>query len=236
MILFNSIKKRFLVLLLSGSITAGYAQGFNYSISLDTSFNYTALSGASVLSQNTKWQPTYEVPTDFSDSLNASLQSVTVESNGFVVYNKKFNSAVMALKGFGCKLDSNAAWSQLSYLTTGIDGSKILKIEFKNVGQGDAPNELLSYQVWLRENGIFEIVIGPNTYEKNQGDTIIDTNQVVFVGLINRNMDAETNGLFISGTPQSPSSSPVNSEHPDFSYLRTVPKKGYKYTFTPNQN
>src|ERR1700741_5114998 len=164
------------------------AQNFNYTISLDSTYNYTSLSEATVLSQNSKWLPTYNVPTGFN---SVSLQSVVVETNGFVIYNKKFNHALMAFNGFRCKLDSNSAYSQLSYLTTGAGGSKILKIEFKNVGQESGSKEAVSYQVWLHENGVFDIVIGPNTYEKNPGDTIIDTMQVIHLGLINRNMDAE---------------------------------------------
>lgn len=209
------------------------AQNFNYTISLDSSAQYTGLSNATVLSPNQKWRTKYEIPTGFSAG---SLQNVSLETNGFVIYNQSFNHAIMAFKGFGCKLDSNSSFSQLSYLTTGTTGSKILKIEFKNVGQGEDPHELLSYQIWIKENGVFEIAVGPNTYEKNPGDTIIDTNQVVHLGLINRNMDAENNGLFISGTPQNPLSSPINSQSPELGYLRTVPKRGFKYTFTPIQN
>ncbi|MDP2386987.1 MAG: hypothetical protein Q8M29_11485 [Bacteroidota bacterium] len=235
MILNKFIKKIAALLLLPCCGAVAYAQQFNYSISLDTTFNYTDLSSATVLSQNAKWLVKYEIPTGF-DTIGNTLQKVNLETNGFVIYNKNLNHALMAFKGFNCKLDSNSNFSQLSYLTTGTAGSKILKIEFKNVGQGEDPKELLSYQLWLKENGVFEIAVGPNSYQKNPGDTIIDTMQVVHIGLINRNMDTESNGLFISGTPQNPVSSPLNSQNTELAFLRTVPKRGYKYTFTPIQN
>ncbi|MCD6068934.1 MAG: hypothetical protein K0S33_3760 [Bacteroidetes bacterium] len=225
----NFVKK--LSVLLVFYAGSGYAQSFDYTVAIDSSQAYTSLSSATVLSPGQKWLPTYEIPTGFSDP---SSQQITLETNGFVVYNKQFNSAIMAFNGFRCKLDSNSAWSQLSYLSTGSPGSKILKIEFKNVGQGAETKELLSYQVWIRENGVFEIAIGPNTYEKLPGDTIIDTNQVVHLGLINRNMDTANQGLFVSGSPQNPAPAALNSGDPALAYLRTVPKRGYKYIFTPN--
>jgi hypothetical protein len=216
-------------LLLCGIFSAR-SQDFNYNLSVDTTYTYTNLSGATQLSPGEKWLPSYEIPTGFPEG---ALQSVTLETNGFVIYNKVLNSAVMAFNGFHCKPDSMGSWSQLSYQSSGAPGSKLLKIECKNVGQGEEPKELLSYQVWIRESGVFEIVIGPNTYEKPAGDTIIDTNQVVHLGLINRNMNNSDNGLFISGTPQSPVSTALSGEDPALAFLRTVPKRGYKYTFTP---
>jgi hypothetical protein len=108
-----------------------------------------------------------------------------------------------------------------------------LKVEYKNVGQSNDPSELLSYQLWVRESGTFEVFIGPNTYEAAPGDSLSDTSQVVFIGLINRNMDQSTNGVFISGTPQNPVPIALNQEQPNLAYLRTVPKRGYHYIFTP---
>lgn len=224
--------KTIALLLLVSNIKA-YAQNFNYTISVDSSATYTPLSDASILSSTEKWLPQYEINTGFSPG---SLQSVVIETNGFIVFNKQYNSAVMAFYGFGSKIDSSGNRSRLSYTTSGTEGSKILKIEYKNVGMSSDPHELTSFQVWIKENGSFDVVVGSNSYEPNPGDTLIDTNRVVHIGLINRNMDTTERGIFISGTPGAPQSVPLNDEHPDLSFLRTVPKRGFKYTFTPNQN
>jgi hypothetical protein len=211
-----------------------YSQNFDYTISIDSSTHYSNLSGATVLSPDAKWLPAYEIPTGFTSQ--GAIQHVRLETNGFVIYNQALNHAVMAFNGFHCKTDSVAAWSQLSYLSCGSAGSKTLKIQFTNVGKGEDPKELLSYQVWIQENGAFQVVVGPNTYEAIPGDTLTDTSQVIHVGLINRNMDAATNGLLLSGVPQDPEPISILPENPTLAYLRTVPKRGYRYIFTPHQN
>jgi hypothetical protein len=224
-----------LFLLFFSAVLNTYSQNFSYSISIDSTTQYSCLSGATVLSPNEKWQPAYEIPTGFTSP--GSMQSVRLETNGFVIYNRSLNHAVMAFNGFHCKTDSVAALSQLSYLSTGTAGAKTLKIQFTNVGQSEDPKELLSYQVWIQENGVFQVVVGPNTYEAGAGNTLNDTTQVIHLGLINRDMDAATNGLLLSGTPQDPDPLTILAENPSLAYLRTVPKRGYHYVFTPaNQN
>lgn len=231
----NYEKNLILLILLLLSWQAKYfAQDFNYSISLDTTSGYTALDDAATnLSNGGAWLPKYEIPTGFSA---ASKQSIILETNGYTIYDRQNNFALMAFNGFHCKVDSASAYSKLSYHTTGAQGSKILKIEFKNVGQGDAPHELISYQVWVKESGGFEVVVGPGTYNTTLIDSLIDTNQVVHIGLINRNMDKENNGIFISGKTNIPVSAPLNSTTTEIAYMRSIPKKGFKYIFTPLTN
>jgi hypothetical protein len=223
-----------LLLALALTLSKGFAQNFNYTITLDTAAQYTALSGATPLSTNTKWQPQYNIPTSFTaDSATAVLTSITFETNGYFVYNKSLNHALMAFTGYTSVPDSNTTYSQLSYLTSGAPGNQVLKVQLTNLGKEGNPEEYLSYQLWLHQNGAFDIIIGDNTY--NTASTL-DTMQYVHIGLINRNMDQETNGLFVAGTPQSPVPAILNTQNTELAYLRTMPKKGYKYTFTPTQN
>lgn len=210
-----------------------HAQGISCTLRIDSSAQYTELSNATILSSESTWLPTYDIVTGFTPKPQLS-GTFSLETNGFLVFNKQLNRALMAFSGFHCKVDTNGNYSKLSYTISGSPGSKLLKIEFKNVGQSDDPKELLSYQLWVRESGIMEVIVGPNSYEAAPGDSLIDTNQVVFIGIINRDMDQGTNGVFISGIPKNPVPNTLNAEQPNLAYLRTVPKRGYRYIFTPS--
>jgi hypothetical protein len=209
------------------------AQDFSYTLSIDSSLQYTDLSNATALSPDSAWLPRYEIQSGFTQNPSFS-GNFSIETNGFLIFNKQLNTALMAFSGFHCKVDTNGYYSKLSYTLSGSSGSKLLKLEFKNVGQSNEPSELLSYQLWVHENGVMEVFVGPNTYEAVPGDSLSDTSQVVFMGLINRNMDQSTNGVFVSGSPQNPVPAVLNQEQPNLAYLRTVPKRGYRYIFTPS--
>lgn len=207
---------------------------FNYYVSLDSSVTYQALTGATSLNNGQKWEMQYRIPVGFPFTFNGkTVDTLLFEANGFLTLDPKMNYALMTFNNFYCKHDSANQYSCLNYAQSGSPGSRILKLECKNVGQTDRDKEALSYQLWIRESGSIEIFIGPNTYAPLPGDTVADTMQVVHMGLINRNMDTAEKGLFISGTPKSPSPAPLNESYTEIAWLRTVPKQGYRYIFTP---
>jgi hypothetical protein len=213
------------------------AQDFSFSVSMDSTLNYQQLPESVSLNSGNKWRHSYKIPLGFSFPFQGkAIDTVTFESNGFLVIDQQLNYALMAFNNFYCKTDSNSNYSSLSYQLSGEQGSGIFKLECRNIGQTNFTAECLSYQIWLRENGNIEFFMGPNTYEAPPGGSIIDTMQIVHIGLIKRDMDETERGVFISGNPSSPSSAPLNDEHPEIAYMRTIPKKGCRYIFIPNSN
>ncbi|MBC7862016.1 MAG: hypothetical protein IAF38_03525 [Bacteroidia bacterium] len=214
------------------------SQTFNYTLSIDSSVSYEALSNATPLANDTlNWNFFYKLPVGFSfPFLGKNFDSLRIETNGLIVFEDNNNFSLIAFHNFKNKVDSLGHRSSLSYNVSGNPGEKIFKLQYKNVGQGNDTRELLSYQLWLRENGNTEIVVGFNTYGILSNDSITDTSQVIMMGFINRNMDTGQNGLFISNTPSHPQSTPIDAEHTDLPYLRTMPRSGFRYVFSPVSN
>ena len=232
------------------------AQQFDYTVSCDSSGTYQELSSQTILNtNNSAWNFSYRVPVGFAfNFLGQNFDSVTVERNGYLSFDKDRSYALMAFNAFYDKQDSSGNRSVLSYAQSGSAPNRILKIQYKNVGQSGTASELLSYQLWLKEGGALEVHIGPHTQLTaeagfdttmiayvTEGDSMIlhtnyyDTLMPVQIGLLNTNMDSETRGLFLKGSPTQPASQPVNDQNPGFAFMRSLGRAGTTYTFTPQQ-
>ncbi len=223
-------------------------------------FNYTVTSGAAswqelnsqtiLNSSNTAWNFSYRIPIGFSFGyLGQNFDSLTIETNGYLVFDEDRSYAFTAFTGFGDRIEAGDH-AVLGYELSGTAGNKILKIQFKNVGIAIDDPRAFSYQVWLKENGdVLEVHTGPNDFqvelltvdtvalEPLEVDTTystLDSSIAVRIGLINMNMDTEVNGVFVGGAPSSPGSQPANTNNPEPVYLHVVPASGIRYTFTPN--
>src|ERR1700741_1647377 len=172
------------LLLLTLLLLAGICPAqFNYTISIDSSVTYQNLTEPTNLNSGDKWSRSYKIPVGFAFPFNGkTIDSVSFESNGYLIIDQKLNTALMAFNNFHCKLDSNQSYSALKYKLSGTEGSRVFKIECKNIGQGDEGKELLCYQVWLKESGNIEVFIGQNTYTPLHG--AVDTMQVIHMGII----------------------------------------------------
>ena len=232
------------------------AQQFDYTVSCDSNGTYQELSSQTILNtNNSAWNFSYRVPVGFAfNFLGQNFDSVTVERNGYLCFDKDRSYALMAFNAFHDKEDSLENHSVLSYAQSGSTPNRILKIQYKNVGQSGAASELLSYQLWLKESGALEVHIGPHTQLTaeagfdttmiayvTEGDSMIlhtnyyDTLMPVQIGLLNTNMDSETRGLFLKGSPTQPASQPVNDQNPGFAFMRSLGRAGTTYIFTPQQ-
>ena len=232
---------------------SGESQNFDYSFSKD-SVSWQELNNQTILNENdTAWKFSYKIPVGFTfNFLGRNFDSVSIETNGYLVFDADRNYALTSFLGFGDCVDSIGNHSVLGYEVIGTPGNKILKIQFKNISNAKHSNQHFTYQLWLKENGAVEVHIGPNDYQPGiivtttvidsltvESDTLFtnpDSSQQFRVGMINMNMDSEIRGFFIGGNVSSPQSQPVDDNHPDPIYLVRAPSLGTRYTFTPNSN
>ena len=203
------------------------AQNFNYTLTKDST-SYQPLSTTAIVADKEDW-------TNKKFSLNLPFQfncagvitdSLTIESNGFISFGANTNLALVAFNNFLCSMDTTGAFvSEISFLLSGSPGSRVAKLEFKNLSLGTvSPEDFFSYQLWFYEgNNKIEYHIGPHAYAAIS----------VFpelIGVIRRRMDASVNGYLVTGSPSSPTGKQLNDE---FSYIDRMPGTGTIYTFTP---
>jgi hypothetical protein len=229
------------------------SQDFNYTVSAD-SVAWNELNAQTILNTgNSAWNFSYKIPIGFTfNFLGRNFDSLTVETNGYLVFDDDRNYALTAFSGVGDCIDSESNHAVIGYELTGTAGNRVLKIQYKNCCITGSATETQSWQVWLLENGNVEVRVGPGTLRTNtvsiveineitleetiSAITQLDTVQKYRIGLLNMNMDTEERGLFIGSNPVFPQTRTVNDESPDPVSLSSVPNRGYRYTFTPSVN
>lgn len=244
-------KLLFIIALLLATYGVTRSQDFNYSVSTD-SVAWNELNAQTILNtNNSAWNFSYRVPIGFTFHFcGRDFDSLTIETNGYIVFDNDRNYALTAFSGIGDCIDTSGNHSVLGYELSGTAGNHILKIQYKNCSTSRSGGKTLSWQVWLKENGNVEVRIGPSTLRENviteteideetseetiTTTTAIDTTMKFRVGLLNMNMDTEDNGIFLSGNPVAPQAEPVSGYEPEPDYLEVIPNVGYRYTFTAN--
>jgi hypothetical protein len=150
---------------------------------------YQDLTDPISLNNGTVWDdPTYAIPLGFNfqisthnfntvyiveDYLGGTLSSSPDTGSGIAAYIALIGQDIIDL-GF----DSGISLSPLSYKLEGSAGSRILKIEFKNVGfyEDSTISDFMNFQVWLYEgSNTIQYRYGPrqinNPVESYQGET-----------------------------------------------------------------
>lgn len=243
------------ILFVIAFLLAGYgvsrAQNFNYTVSTD-SVAWSELNTQTILSSNNSaWNFSYKIPIGFTfPFLGRSFDSLTIETNGYLVFDSDRNYALTMFSGVGDHVDTSGNHAIIGYELSGTNGNHILKIQYLKCSPYASGGEVQSWQVWLQENGNVEVRVGPGTLrtnsvinvewdEENQiEDTIaivqLDSAQVYRIGLINMNMNTDDRGLFVSGSPSSPTTTEVHENTPETPALNFIPARGYRYTFTPS--
>jgi hypothetical protein len=227
------------------------AQNFDYSVSSD-SVAWDELSSQTILNtSNSAWNISYRIPIGFSfNYLGRSFDSLTIETNGYFVFDANRNYSFISFAGFGDRVDSLGDHAVLGYELTGGSGNHILKIQFKNCGQSISALNSLSYQVWFHEaNNKIETRVGPNSYrcmveeQALSADsigrvqfttiTVSDTVQSM-IGLINMNMNSQVRAYLLTGSFLDPSGQQVDENNTELAHMVEIPRSGYRYTFTPS--
>ena len=226
--------KRFLFILAFVSLFVGtHAQNFNYTVSAD-SVAWNELSSQTILNaNNSAWNFTYKIPIGFDfEFCGRTFDSLTIETNGYIVFDRDRNYALTAFSGVGDCVDTSGNHSVLGYELSGTAGNRILKIQFKNCGETATGCKTMSWQVWLRENGNVEFRIGPGTLRSDENG--VDMTKQFRLGFLNMNMDTEDCGVLIGDSPLSPETVPVTENEAELPHLDFIPNTGFRFTFTPS--
>ncbi|OFY82856.1 MAG: hypothetical protein A3F72_01860 [Bacteroidetes bacterium RIFCSPLOWO2_12_FULL_35_15] len=223
------------------------SQNFNYSLTKDSS-SYNELINPLMVSANENYQnKNFIIHLPFHYNFCGSVcDSLRIESNGFIVFDKSKGLSSIAFNNFNSKKDSFGNFvSTIAYITEGASGNRILKIQIKNIAQAIYnATDYLNYQVWLYENeNKIAYHIGPN-YLSTVPEPIfppeipeeerirMEVQNPVLLGLINRNMDTTNKAYLIKGKPSTPSGLLITGET-ELGYLNNIPKSGTIYTLTP---
>lgn len=143
-------------------------------------------------------------------------------------------------RGYDFEADSSTtgSLSNISYLLEGAPGSRILKIEWKNVGFyselefDNISTDFTNFQLWLYEgSNDIEIHFGPNSI--TQPNLSFDGEAGTYIGLFPEvDFDNETvigTGIELSGNPRSPTVLATSSIYTNF--LNGVIPNGTIYKF-----
>ena len=241
----------FIIAILFASYGIMRAQDFSYTVSTD-SVAWNELNAQTILNtNNAAWNFSYRVPIGFSFPFaGRNFDSLTIETNGYIVLDNDRNYAITAFSGIGDCTDGNGDHAVLGYELTGTTGNHILKIQYKNCSDNPHAHRTLSWQVWLKEDGDVEVRVGPAALRSNAivsveyneqtelMDTtttvVMDSSQVYRIGLLNMNMDSDDRGLLLGDNPSSPDAEHVNENNPETPFLVFIPAVGYRYVFTPS--
>ncbi len=225
---------------------------------------YTNLSGATSLSAGVVWDDTVVVaPIGFNfkfiNNTNSS-DSIFFSTWGFLAFRNDYLHATApiwmgrSMIPFAGDLQEKSydiggpALSDISYQTTGTAGSRIFKLECKNIGfWGDtALVDSLNFQVWLYENtNVIEFHYGPSHLDSNawywqDGGCRVGIYNDVTVDTISFNYTVN-NCSYVTGDSSTASlnnvTTPFDFFLPNPNYVLTGgPNNGKVFRFTPSNN
>ena len=168
----------------------------------------------------------YVVPYKF----DTSAKYFFIQSNGDLRIDN--DSTLAIIDGAFTYLDSINAQSSVSYKIVGASGSKILKVQWKNmkVRVGQAGN-YLNMQIWVyQQNGVVEIHYGPRSANNASGFNI-NTGPQVGMFLSGFAFTQCLEKLWVNGSP----TSPVLDSNANYVFkaMSGIPDAGTLYRFTP---
>lgn len=164
---------------LKSGVSTEQVSQFNYTFSQLTA-PYAALVNPTSLNNGAIWDdPTFLIPSPFPVTINgATVNTISISGLGATIVGELTadpNSAHL-ISGFEADIidrgyDINTSLSPISYLVDGNTGSRILKIEWKEVGSyaeydssGGTLTNFISFQTWIYEGtNVIEYRYGPNT-------------------------------------------------------------------------
>lgn len=228
-------KKITLSLFVIALVFAAKAQNFNYTVFVQQSnFNPISDSVATPI-DSTVWDDnTYFIPIGFTFNFaGQAFDSLKVRTNGTFSFdnNNKFNF-VSLYKNFFSDVDENGVSISpiLKELTVRQNGTKILKIEFKNVSfklSSDGTKKHTNFQVWfVEENNSIEFHMGDSEAGSTIGSCLL--------GLLSMNPFNETSiGYLLQGDFATAQGVLIENGSP-LAQLTSLPAAGLTYVFTMN--
>lgn len=161
---------------------------------------------------------------------DTSAKYLFIQSNGDLRIDN--DSTLAIIDGAFTYLDSINAQSSVSYKIVGASGSKILKVQWKNmkVRVGQAGN-YLNMQIWVyQQNGVVEIHYGPRSASNASGFNV-NTGPQVGMFLSGFAFTQCLEKLWVNGSP----TSPVLDSNANYVFkaMSGIPSAGTLYRFTP---
>ena len=228
------------------------AQSYTFSASTGS---YTDLVGSTSLNNGMTWDdPQFILPIGFNFKyFNTTLNQLFLDDWGYggELAADTTQTGIYGLlipygadiidRGYDINLDTatTGSLSTISYLLDGAAGSRILKIEWKNVGfyseleDDNISTDYANFQLWLYEGtNDIEIHFGPASV--TQPDLSFDGETAPYIALFSEydfdNLSVIGNGIALSGNPRSPSALAESSLYSTF-VSGSIPDKTI-YTFT----
>lgn len=218
------------------------AQTFNYDFS---SFNdtYSDLTNATAATTESWDDPYLEIPIGFSFSFEGYISDIAYLGNtgygGEISFDDTFGAATSLVAYASDIIDAGYNNDQLisliSYKTEGTAGSRICKIEWKDVAfynevlGSQSNNQRISFQLWLYENSnMFEIRFGSNSITDM---TVHDENLTCGI----RGVDVMSSSIYGHITQGNPAAPTILSSTNDLDLFSTSldgnPANGMVYRF-----
>ncbi|HYD23015.1 MAG TPA: T9SS type A sorting domain-containing protein [Flavipsychrobacter sp.] len=161
--------------------------------------------------------------------MDTTTTGVLIFPNAFVEVVKDNNFIIC--DGLLRWLDSIDNTSKISYKIEGAPGSKILKVQWKNLmlrtGQ---PGNFVNLQIWLHQNGIIEYRYGPMSASNASGYTQ-QTGPSVGISYSPFDLSPIFEKIWIYGTP--PNITIDSARNMNFPNIWGVPVDGTVYRFAP---
>lgn len=129
------------------------------------------------------------------------------------------------------QLDSIDNTSKISYKLDGASGSKILKVQWKNVRvRSGQPGNFVNLQIWLHQSGVIEYRYGPAS-ASNASGYVSNTGPSVGISYSPFDLSPMFEKIWIYGTP--PNITIDSARNLNFPNISGVPADGTVYRFAP---
>lgn len=223
-----------------------FAQSYTFSHATNT---YTELDNPILLSPEDE---VWDDP-DFSISLPFNFQYFGVDQGSFfsqedlgtILYGSLGSTTPMFIPvncdviDLGHEIDS--AQSSISYQVVGATGTRILKVQWKNVGFYDnvienaVPTDSMNFQVWFYEgSNRIEIRFGSSHITDPLNFFELPGPGIFLVRSFDLDMETITPSYYLYGNPASPTMELTSDlEVLSMSHLDGMPANGQTYIFTP---
>ncbi len=209
---------------------------------------YNDLTNATLAVEESWDDPTFSVPLGFAvDLLGEECTTIAASDfflGGIVGTNSDITSLNLILTTTADLIDPNyfngeEVTAPISYVTEGMAGDRIFKLEWKNAGfyeevvNGTAAN-LINLQLWIYEqDGAIEVRYGPNTIKETEYflNDFPTTGVVVGIDLFGEEGDFD-GAAVLSGTSANPDYIVSNNLEDLFdAYFTDIPQNGRVYRF-----
>jgi len=227
------------------------AQTYTFSLGNQT---YNNLTAPTSLNGTATWDdPSFEIPLGFNfNFFNSAVTALYISDEGvggLLLPVAQTTGSHFAMLPFGADivdrgyviedgLSPTGSQSNISYQLEGVMGSRILKIEWNNVGfygdiaDNNSSNDFANFQLWLYEtSNIFEIHFGPSNIADADASFDGETGPpIAFAPEVNFDTgEFSSNSIVMSG----PADNPVANLTTEELYLTGMPSNGITYRFTP---